>query len=397
MVTKHDHDYLPENRYIGSDNCGAVALRHGSGTPIWHVLVLGLCTVAVHSTCIEPSVGTYRCDESTGQGCPPGQVCRWHSDGTGGEYRCVMPQLFLDGGLPADAEVPPDDAASDQCDVYPPGLQTECPSTDCPNGWILIEAGSFQRGCDPGELDNTCRPEEQPRHSVWLDSFCIQEAETSVSQFRECAESGYCDLYAPTSWDATTLCNWNVVEVAQGEDQPLNCVDWSTAKALCNDWFGGDLPTEAQWEKAARGLVPRKYPWGDVPEPDCDHCNFDINGDGSGHGCQSIESGAGTWDATSLLSGWRESWYRVLDMAGNVQEWTTGCLADPSYMACAEMEQQGTICQAPSPECDDHPPVIRGGSVDTRGATGLRTVARNELYPSTRAWYVGFRCVRRAQ
>ena len=108
-------------------------------------------------------------------------------------------------------------------------------------------------------------------------------------------------------------CNWNLDLTSEREDHPVNCMEWRMAKEHCQVWMGGDLPTEWQWEKAARGTDARHFPWGSEL-PSCERCNV--------NSCSSPESEWFTWPAGYLESTAGDSPYGLKDMCGNVQETT---------------------------------------------------------------------------
>ncbi|HEX4448312.1 MAG TPA: bifunctional serine/threonine-protein kinase/formylglycine-generating enzyme family protein, partial [Polyangiaceae bacterium] len=143
----------------------------------------------------------------------------------------------------------------------------------CPQGMIAIPGGSFFMGSDEG------LPMEKPAHQVTLQPFCVDEFEVTVDRYRACSESGRCKRAGVTNdWAGIAekdrkafdpLCN--VRDPDKRGQHPINCVDWAMAEKFCREQ-GGRLPTEAEWEFAARGPDGRKYPWGD-DDPASGHLN----------------------------------------------------------------------------------------------------------------------------
>jgi formylglycine-generating enzyme required for sulfatase activity len=156
-------------------------------------------------------------------------------------------------------------------------------------------------GCD-FTVDPLCGGSEFPYHPVYLDAFDIDRYEVTVLQYRECVEQGACSLPA-----ADDYCNY---ALAGREYHPVNCVSWDQANTYCA-WAGKRLPTEAEWEKAARGTDDRLYPWGDATAT----CQYAVINDGGGDGCGTD----GTLPVGSRPAG--VSPYGIHDLAGNVLEW----------------------------------------------------------------------------
>jgi sulfatase modifying factor 1 len=278
------------------------------------------------------------------------------------------------------------------CDDNAPGISGDCQTNGCPQGWAYIPAGDFQMGCNLGELGGDCFLHETPRHTVTLSAYCLQNTEVSVAHYRDCQASGQCSG-TPTPSATNSFCNWSF-SAAGREQHPINCVVFSESQQFCQAWFGGDLPTEAQWEKGARGPDPdqRKWPWGDSPVPDCTRCNFDVNGfAGAGAGCGSVSVGPASWPVGNLQTTDGDSPYGLKDMSGNVREWTLDYSTSGFYSQCS------TGCTDPvNTNIGAGQRITRGGSyANTTAETRVqRTVERSGYTPTVRLGNIGFRCRR---
>ncbi|MFC1482271.1 formylglycine-generating enzyme family protein, partial [Myxococcota bacterium] len=194
---------------------------------------------------------TYSCTPDAADTCPPGWVCL--PNHSVGEYRCYSSSgtNCEDGdgdGYGAGCFL------GEDCDDSASGIVGPCQPNGCPQGWILVAAGDFWMGCNEGELDGTCRTEEQPRHQVTLSAYCIEETEVSVGAYRECHDAGVC-TGTPTETVSDPWCNWSA-GAGPLENHPINCINFAESQEYCQAWLGGDLPTEAEWEKSARGSYP---------------------------------------------------------------------------------------------------------------------------------------------
>ncbi len=225
---------------------------------------------------------------------------------------------------------------------------------------VRVPAGSFTMGsaADDGEADSN----EKPAHAVQLDAFWLDKFEVTNFQYAACVQTGVC---SPSDWVNDTDYN--------GQTQPVVGVDWNDAFAYCQ-WAGARLPTEAEWEYAARGPENRLYPWGDT---------FDaalVNGSGS------IDGFDRPAPVGSFPSG--ASWVGAQDMAGNVWEWVNDWYAADYYAQSPSINPQG-------PE-DGNSKVLRGGSWNNH-ASLLRAAHRYPLAPDNRYDLIGFRCLLSAQ
>ena len=214
---------------------------------------------------------------------------------------------------------------------------------------VYVPGGTFQMGSSEGYGD------EQPVHTVSLDGFWIDRTEVTNAQYALCVEDGQCDqsLYADDA-------NFN------GGNYPVVGVSWNDATAYCQ-WAGGRLPTEAEWEYAARGEEENIYPWGNE-SPTCDLAQYS-------------DCSGSTVPVGSFPDG--VSWCEALDMAGNVWEWVSDWYGD--YPSGAQTNPSG-------PATGDYR-VLRGGSWYGY-PLNVRSAYRGRLNPGSTSYDPGFRCSR---
>lgn len=163
--------------------------------------------------------------------------------------------------------------------------------------WVLIAGGTFNMGSENGYSNET------PVHTVAVNDFEMTESQITVKQYAMCVDRGICT--EPSTYHST--CNWNQTGYSR---HPVNCVNWVQAGTYCS-WIGGRLPSESEWEYAAKsGGQDVMYPWGN----DVATCDVAVMGE--------VESGCGTgrtWEVCSRPLGNTDQ--GLCDMAGNVWEW----------------------------------------------------------------------------
>jgi formylglycine-generating enzyme required for sulfatase activity len=250
--------------------------------------------------------------------------------------------------------------------------------------FVYVPAGAFLMGSTPEQIDvaltacqqfaNDCYRDvyldEAPQHTVMLDAFWIMQTEVTNAQYQKCVDGGPC-----TSPDND---NWNKVASAR---YPVTHIDWAQAKAYAS-WVGGQLPTEAQWEKAARGTDGRIYPWGYTW--DSSRLNY----------CDS--KCAYPWKDASVDDDYAEtapvgsypngvSPYGALDMAGNVWEWTTDWYVADYYATSPAYNPPGPVTGEAR--------TARGGSWYNQ-PDAMRVAQRDKPLASFNRGLMGFRVIR---
>ena len=232
---------------------------------------------------------------------------------------------------------------------------------------LYVPAGEFTMGSNEFA-------DEQPPHQVYLDAFYIDQTEVTNALYAQCVKANACQ--APLSTGSRSRSSY--YGNPQFDHYPVANAAWNDARAYCQ-WVGGDLPTEAQWEKAARGPstgsgstgsgADRLYPWGNQA-PDVSRLNFNWNvGD--------------TTEVGKYPAG--ASFYGALDMAGNVWEWVRDWY-DATYYA-------GLSSRNPAGPTSGDYRVFRGGAW-SNVASYVRASFRNCNDPGNRLDGIGFRCAR---
>jgi formylglycine-generating enzyme required for sulfatase activity len=257
---------------------------------------------------------------------------------------------------------------------------------------VLVPEGTFQMGCEPE--DTECETDESPRHEVWLSTYIIDKyevANTTYAEFLtwhgnecegyECVEAGSLLSESGGVWSAD----------AGYEFHPLVDVTWYGAKAYC-EAQGKRLPTEAEWEKAAKGATEHYiYPWGDAWIANA--ANYRYSGDPFGDGTTPVGYYDGSNHGGAYQTTDGRSPYGAHDMAGNVYEWVNDWHALDYY---DDYSPDAWPNDPQGPDTGTHH-VLRGGSWNNNyGSTYnlLRASARSTAFPGDAITTVGFRCSR---
>jgi serine/threonine-protein kinase len=252
----------------------------------------------------------------------------------------------------------------------------------------LVPAGPFAMGADTGG-----EPDEHPAHTVDLPGYYLDLTEVTNVAWGRCVAAGACP---PPDANSAGRNGFSGDTRFRGPRQPVSAVSWDGARAYCG-WLGKRLPSEAEWEKAARGTDARRYPWGN-DEPTADRAVFGATG---------ITADVGTHPRG-------DGPYGHHDLAGNVWEWVEDVYDPYAYTRPGAAQGRGSTCEEalaaqddlrqkgkkgftgsnPIPtECER---VLRGGAFNY-AAAGLRSSNRVHHPARYRLVMAGFRCARDAR
>lgn len=224
---------------------------------------------------------------------------------------------------------------------------------------VEVEAGTFTMGHGPS-------PPGGPERSVTLTrGYWMDRHEVTVGQWQLCVDVGSCSEEDATSQIENTVCNW---QLDRADPHPINCVTRSGAEDYCG-WVGGRLPTEAEWEYAARGSDGRTHVWGE-DAPTCEHANIYVLPCFLSH-TEAVES-----------YGLDTSPFGVRDMAGNVAEFVVDTFDPDAYENLPAVDPINTS--------DTGTHSLRGGSFNSGDS---ETYSRQSAFDGVLQPYIGFRCV----
>ncbi|MBI5528278.1 MAG: SUMF1/EgtB/PvdO family nonheme iron enzyme [Deltaproteobacteria bacterium] len=314
----------------------------------------------------------FRCAVSPSQICVPDCAGKCGGDdGCGGTCpnNCVPPQICWGGGV-----LNVCGAVGQNCGPSPTGLGGDM---------CDVPAGPFMMGCNV-KVDDECAAEDLPFHEVSVPEFRIDKLPVTVAEYDECRNSGAC-----TAPKTGSYCNHGV---AGRENHPLDCVGWDQAEAYCL-WVGKRLPTEAEWEKAARGTDGRKYPWGN-DSLDCEHAVWCKGG------VEIAQCGCGRGSTAPVGSKpLGTSPFGVMDMIGNVYQWvqddwhSSYDTDNDGYQVGGDNGKDGPSdgsAWVDNPRGSDR--TIRGGNWFETNSWNLRVSDRTWAHPKAAPAGPGFRC-----
>ncbi len=263
--------------------------------------------------------------------------------------------------LPASAHLAVEVITPTSSSTPPQPLATQVSDID---GMVMVYVPSSPFKMGSADIDADASDEEKPQHIVHLRAYWIDRYEVTNAMYARCVRGGAC--IPPEKFSSKTYVAY--YNEPGYENYPVIYVSWNDAQTYCT-WAGRRLPSEAEWEKAARGVDGQIYPWGDQT-PAANLANF-----------------GGQVGDTSRVGSYPDgaSPYGVLDMAGNVAEWVADWYGEDYYAESAYSNPTG-------PQSGEFR-VLRGGSWFNMART-MRSAFRLWNYPGVRTDTIGFRCAK---
>ena len=322
------------------------------------------------------------CEALTGESCTVGDeegcACATGASGmrqcgaSGRWGACECPPARLPDAGPVDRGLSSQDATTRGSDLGGPDIVAPAGPLD-EAAWVSLPGGVFVMGRDDGQ------EYEGPAHQVTVQHFEMLRVEVTVGQYAACVVAGACQApdqtftCDPATYPAVT---WR--PTGRDDAAPVNCVDALKAEAFCL-WTGGRLPSEAQWEYAARSSGAQDlYPWGAAPAS-CALAVMDDSPASDAPGC----GAGGPSPSCSRPPG--ETAQGLCDMAGNLSEWTDDC-----YQTTYAGAPVDGSARPGAMDCDRS---VRGGDWDSPPAE-VTVTYREWVWPGAASAYLGFRCVR---
>ena len=267
----------------------------------------------------------------------------------------VLVALIVLAAYQAMAAVPGDKGAKESAAGQKQSQERPTSPRPLEGSMVSIPAGEFTMGSQDGD------PDERPAHKVHVDAFSMDVYEVTVGQYAAFLQAT----------GVNSPLDWQTMNQPAHQKRPVANVDWVDAAAYCK-WAGKRLPTEAEWEKAARGTDGRLYPWGNDP-PTPLHANFGKT-EWNNHG---VLTPVGTFEGG-------KSPYGIYDMAGNVWEWVSDWYDYNYYKTSPSQNPTGPSMGGTK--------VIRGGAWNSN-PRAMRSANRSLISPTDQG-LDGFRCAK---
>ena len=294
-------------------------------------------------------------DIAYAKSCSPGQM--------NAAATCDCPAGYRSEGAPGDAICKAIGGGGGQKPITPATPQVNDKKLPGDAGSTApVKAGSFMMG-------DAMSPGASPVRQVTVGDYSIDKYEVSVDEYKKCVDTGVCSAPPSTVLSAQPKCNWATGRTAH----PMNCVSWQEANNYCL-WKGKRLPTEAEWEYAARGKTSNLYPWG-IDAPTCKHANFTEKSGATTPGCGDATAPIGSKPAGKSAFG-------AFDMAGNVEEWVWDWYGT----------FKGGSASNPGGPLSGTGRVVKGSAFDLSGTTDQIAARRESVDPTHRENWLGFRC-----